>query len=39
MPKLTIVANIQTYSDTIDLVRAELERLFPITTIEVRLAT
>lgn len=31
MPKLTIVANITARSDKIDLVRAELEKLVPIT--------
>lgn len=31
MPKLTIVANIKAKSDKIDLVKAELEKLVPIT--------
>ena len=31
MPKLTIVANIKAKSDKIELVKAELEKLIPIT--------
>ena len=34
MPKLTIVANIQANPDKIDLVKAELEKLVPITRAE-----
>lgn len=34
MSKLTIVANIQASSDKIDLVKAELEKLVPITRAE-----
>jgi quinol monooxygenase YgiN len=34
MPKLTIVANIYTNPSQVDLVKAELEKLFPITRAE-----
>jgi quinol monooxygenase YgiN len=34
MSKLTIVANIKVKSDKIDLVKAELEKLIPITRAE-----
>lgn len=34
MPKLTIVANIHAKPDQVDLVRAELEKLVPITRVE-----
>ena len=34
MSKLTIVANIQTQPDKVDLVKAELEKLIPITRAE-----
>ena len=34
MPKLTIVANIKAKPDKIDLVKAELEKLIPITLAE-----